>query len=80
MRRTNIPGHALRGEGKPYTRRNSDAPWEHIGNVHNRWHGVALCECGAVSGALDSDAARKRWHAGHKDEIRRDGVSGNGDA
>lgn len=65
MRRTNLPGHALRGEGKPYVR-GDEEPWvrgyQHIG------HG--LCECGKASPPLDSDSQRKKWHAKHKNAIR----------
>jgi len=70
MRRTNLPGHALRSEGKPYELGPLDG---------ERWvrsasgsEGVALCECGTTSGWLTSDSARKRWHADHKAEVRAD--------
>jgi hypothetical protein len=28
-------------------------------------HGEGKCSCGALSGILESDAARKRWHRFH---------------
>ena len=69
MRRTNLPGHALRSEGKTYVLGALD---------QDRWvrsdyagGGVALCECGTVSGWLYSDSARKRWHRDvHKAGVR----------
>jgi hypothetical protein len=69
MRRTNLPGHALRSEGKPYVLGPLDGErWvrsEYTGG------GVALCECGTVSGWLTSNAARQRWHRDvHKPEVR----------
>lgn len=72
MRRTNLPGHALRSEGKPYVLKplGSDEAgglWE---RTYESSHGVALCECGKASGWLTSNAARQRWHRAHKDEIR----------
>lgn len=70
MRRTNIRGHALQGEGKP---------WEDNGEggylrVY-RSTGRALCECGAISTPLSTDSARKRWHADHKAAISTEGES-----
>jgi hypothetical protein len=65
MRRTSLCGHALRREGKAFTRRNTAAPWESI-----RGHiGRGLCECGEASEVEWTDAARKRWHAAHKAEV-----------
>lgn len=53
-----LAGHTLKHEGKVYG--------------YNRpvKHGRALCSCGADSPALDSDAARKRWHREHKANVR----------
>jgi len=68
MRRTNLRGHALRSEGKAYGLNGEPkgSPltryWGHIGQ--------ALCECGDASEVLWSDAARKRWHANHKAEVK----------
>lgn len=76
MKRTALRGHALRGEGAAYVRRDEDElfwstdkdPW-----VKARgWSGVGLCECGEPSPVLDTNNARKRWHADHKDKIRGD--------
>ena len=74
MRRTSLPGHALRGEGKPYER-GEEHPWV---RVYGTRTGVALCECGQTSAVLESDAARKLWHADHKTAVRltRGGVPG----
>ena len=69
MRRTNLRGHALRGEGKAHIRgyaEQEQPPW-----VRARGHiGRGLCECGAVSPEAWTDADRKAWHSRHKDEIR----------
>lgn len=69
MRRTNLRGHALQSEGKPFELGAMD---------QERWvrscqgsEGVALCECGKPSGWLTSDAARQRWHRDiHKAGVR----------
>ena len=67
MRRTALKGHALRSEGKPYARGSDEQePWIRTG----AWSGVALCECGETSPVLTTDGARRRWHAGHKEEMR----------
>lgn len=64
MRRTALRGHALRGEGNAYVR-GDEEPW-----IRARgWDGHGLCECGEVSPSLDTNNARKRWHAKHKNEI-----------
>jgi hypothetical protein len=48
-----------------------EEPWVRI-----RGHiGRGLCECGAVSDVEWSDAARKRWHAAHKEQMRTAGKS-----
>ena len=65
MRRTKLPGHALRREGQPYTR--GDGGWV---RSWSSWTGVGLCECGATSEVLKSNNARKAWHREHKDAIR----------
>ena len=64
MRNTRVAGHALQAEGKPHEPNGEGGhmrAWRHAG--------YALCSCGAASPELESDAARKRWHAVHKDEI-----------
>ena len=67
MRRTNLPGHALRSEGKPYVPNGIDDEW--IRQYRN--DGVGLCECGATSPVMTSNAARQRWHRDvHKPEVR----------
>lgn len=40
--------------------------------VHDRWAGGhARCSCGAESGHLPSQGARRRWHDAHKAEVTR---------
>lgn len=68
MRRTNIKGHALRSEGKPYVLGGDDQD-PYVRNQTYQSGGYALCECGATSGWLSSDGRRKRWHADHKAQI-----------
>ena len=46
----------------------SDAPGYYRLTYQSK--GAGYCECGAESPELPSTAARKRWHAGHKDAIR----------
>lgn len=66
MRRTALRGHALRGEGKAHGPSDEGSGYiRYLGHI-----GRALCECGAVSNVEWTDAARKRWHARHKDEMR----------
>jgi hypothetical protein len=60
---TQIPGHGLQAEGKPYTDEGHGWVRVLVGD------GVGLCSCGATSEALASDAARKRWHQGHKRDV-----------
>jgi hypothetical protein len=66
MDSSRLRGHALQHEGKPYAP-GEEYPWL---RVYGSPSGVALCECGKTSPVLESDAARKRWHAGHKAEVR----------
>jgi hypothetical protein len=78
MRRTNIPGHALRSEGAAYecvAWAGTERRWQRVGYGRGSHEGVALCECGETSPPLESDAARKRWHRDiHKPAVR--GASG----
>jgi hypothetical protein len=67
MRRTNVRGHALRSEGKSYGPSRDDP------SQFERWRGhigYGLCECGAHSDCEWSNAARQRWHATHKAEVK----------
>jgi hypothetical protein len=63
--KTLLRGHALRWEG-------AGRREDHRGRVTQQafQRGFALCECGARSPVLQSDAARRRWHRDHKDAIR----------
>lgn len=64
-RNTRLAGHGLQAEGKPYV------PGEE--ELWLRTHqavGVGLCSCGATSDVVNSDGARKRWHAEHKQAVR----------
>ena len=63
MRRTNLRGHALRSEGKPYARSDGGI-WARVSYLPSG-PGVALCECGAASPVLESNAQRKAWHGRH---------------
>ena len=66
MRRTNLRGHALRGEGMAFEP-SDEEPWV---TAWRGWTGAGLCECGATSPVLDSNRARKAWHSRHKEEVR----------
>lgn len=75
MRNTIVAGHGLQAEGKPYelVPVRAMAEVEAAGRYFRRRPGTAglgLCRCGATSGVLVSDAARKRWHTGHKTHVR----------
>jgi hypothetical protein len=76
MRRTNLPGHALRSEGAAYERGDETA-WV---KVRSSWTGVALCECGETSLVLESNRKRKAWHGQHKQAVLGafDGAPGHG--
>ncbi len=64
-RHTAVAGHALLGEGAPYSESNQ-RDW--YGKV-----GRGRCECGERSGVLPTTAARKRWHAEHKASVTERG-------
>lgn len=80
MRNTRIAGHGLQMEGRALRKAGQ---WDSAsvivqGTPYCRADGpagIAVCQCGEVSGALLSDAARKRWHAEHKrieeEQVRR---------
>lgn len=71
VRHTAIRGHALLFEGQALTPHDGDAvPWEPTYRLTHKSEGTAYCECGEHSGVLPSTAARQRWHAQHKDEVR----------
>lgn len=73
MRRTALKGHALQSEGKPYERGEYGGKWIRVSYAQfpTSPAGVGLCECGATSPVLESNGARRRWHADHKEKIRR---------
>jgi len=60
-----VPGHTLRSGGHALERthgRGRDAVWARSGSRV----GLGVCSCGATSGELRTDSARKRWHQAHK--------------
>jgi hypothetical protein len=61
-----VSGHGLQREGRAH-----DEAGRYIGTSYGPGEplGYGLCECGAMSPPLDSTAARRRWHVGHKDEV-----------
>jgi pyridoxine 5'-phosphate synthase PdxJ len=63
MKNTRLAGHGLRNEGAAFVKLD-DGRWRRVDSSRRAGHG--LCECGAHSGWLDSDGARKRWHHEHK--------------
>lgn len=62
MKNTRLPGHSLQHEGHPF---DPDGTRAYSGTI-----GHALCSCGEMSGPLVTHAARKRWHAEHKETKR----------
>lgn len=62
-----VPGHGLRDEGKPFWW--SEHRQEYVRKPGCDSEGQALCRCGEFSGVLPTDAARKRWHRAHKEEV-----------
>lgn len=74
---TRLAGHGLLSEGRPYELRQGD---EEGASSWHRTHwreseGCGVCSCGAFSGPLPTNGARKRWHRDHKDQIRGEGVA-----
>ena len=69
--KTLVPGHSLRYEGRAHV--SPDCPdcfgpeGLAFGNPRS---GHASCRCGAYSPHLNNTAARKRWHAEHKEAAR----------
>ena len=64
---TQIPGHGLQAEGKPYDPVPRSGEWVRI--YGGSRIGVGVCSCGETSDVLTTDAARKRWHKDHKAEV-----------
>lgn len=62
---TQIPGHGLQAEGKPYVA-GEEEPWLRT----HQAVGVGLCSCGETSDVETTDAARKRWFGEHKAQMR----------
>lgn len=56
-----IPGHALQHEGAAHVVNER----QQVVRVRHRY-GRGLCECGELSGMLDSGRQRKQWHRDHK--------------
>ncbi len=69
MRRTALTGHRLEGDG------GADGYHYQATMYPGLDPGRAVCQCGTRSEVLPSVAARRRWHAGHKDEVRAQGGS-----
>lgn len=65
---TRVVGHGLRNEGAAYD--DNGYPLDSGGYVVRTGPGRAKCECGELSEVLPSGAARRAWHAGHKDEVK----------
>lgn len=64
-RKTTLKGHSLVNEGKPYAF-SDEGNWLRCDGTAGR----GLCSCGKPSPIFTSDAARKRWHRDHKDQVR----------
>lgn len=58
---TRVPGHGLVREGRPHRANGEQMPAGSFGN--------GLCSCGAVSGMLETDGARRAWHTAHKLDV-----------
>lgn len=78
---TRLAGHSLLREGRAYhidgcfecARGRTDHVYGgHVTAVEygSMTQGHGRCSCGDASPCLDSGAARKRWHAEHKAEVR----------
>lgn len=68
---TRLSGHELQYEGAPYRLEGRRAVRIDSSYYATRaGEGRGLCSCGAYSKVLPSAAARKRWHAEHKDAVR----------
>lgn len=59
-----VSGHELVDEGAPFSL-DGWAYWPRRGTGHGK------CRCGLLSPELPSEAARKRWHRQHKEEVLR---------
>lgn len=53
-----VPGHTLRYEGQPFGPDGRKTMYSVVGS--------GKCSCGELSPPLESNNARKRWHAEHK--------------
>ena len=60
--KTLVKGHTLLFEGQPLG----------IDIYARRGLGRGKCSCGAMSELLLSNAARKRWHKQHKEEVKEE--------
>ena len=63
---TLLAGHTLRHEGQPHAVNER----QEVVRVPEGRFGRACCSCGWLSDLVDSNAARKRLHAWHKDTER----------
>lgn len=65
---TRVAGHTLWYEGAPHDDRGHRI-WRPYGSASGRGRGK--CSCGALSEMEFTAAARKRWHAEHKQQVKR---------
>jgi len=65
---TRLAGHGLQSEGRPFEWGEYSRNWVRVYGSSRT--GAGLCECGSTSEILESDAARQRWHAAHKEQMR----------
>lgn len=67
---TQIPGHGLQAEGKPFIPGKSQDVYNLPGWTRAEGKlGHGVCSCGASSDELGTDAGRKRWFDVHKNEV-----------
>jgi len=73
-----MTGHGLQDEGAAYSSIHcTEGPCKKQVTVKRLTpggtggEGHALCECGELSGHLETGNARDRWHKGHKTELAK---------
>ncbi len=70
---TRLAGHSLVGEGAPHNDLGVRLRGEYSYGHEKTPGGRGQCSCGALSDVVTTRAARKRWHAEHKAEIKAQG-------